>query len=835
MSFAIDYFYRWNERIIKTSSSLAGGGAISGIIDADLAPNKVLISDASGKIITSLVSSTENSYLIGARSNLQDQIDAKAGSITSGNLTEVTSSVLTITGGTASVIGSGVSILVKQASGAQDGYLSTADWTTFNGKLGPSLLNGYVLIGNASNVATPFNTTTGDILASAVTGLTIKNLVISNAHINATAGIVRTKLATGTPYVILANNSSGVLSENAALTASMAVVIDGNGQLVASTTTAAQISYLDTATSDVQGQMDNKIVTRDVNAIVKSPTGAEDGFAIIWDNLSGQYTLGDPVTQGIPIAGSARQFLGKNSSTNYDASWLNLVTTDVTDITSTFTELNLLSGVTTTSVQFNYLNTTTGDVQAALNARQLKTLGNHSIWVGDAFNVASALAVGAEGQILTVSGGTPAWTTISTGGGSVTSVDGSGGSTGMTLSGGPITAAGTLTLGGTLLAGYGGTGSNSYTKGDILVASATTTLTKLSVGANNYVLMADSAQATGTKWALPVSYGLAAQIPYMNASNDGFSYSTGLTFDAANSNILTNTAVSGSSQANTYTFGAAGYINNTYVLGEGNVLLTAVTGSAVITDAFVTGIQNHIGDGTNYFSGSTGLTYGFSNRNYACIGLVGGYRGQLLHSGDVSGSNFHTGGLVIGMGGTTSSTAEYVTAVATSVNISNNSTSQTAGHGVYGQYSAAIAGQDHNIPSTSPGSFIGGGSAIKARASDPNQAYFPSLNIVTAPTLDNTLTQIIGRDATTGLLKYRDVTTLFGTGSVIIVGDYDASVNTFPGTSVLKGYMYFVTVASTTLLAGDGGIIQIGNILIARINSPSTTSYADWIIIGSRL
>lgn len=60
--------------------------------------------------------------------------NAKQDAITKGNLTEATSSVLTISGGTASVIGSGVSIQVKQASSSQSGYLSSTDWTTFNNK-----------------------------------------------------------------------------------------------------------------------------------------------------------------------------------------------------------------------------------------------------------------------------------------------------------------------------------------------------------------------------------------------------------------------------------------------------------------------------------------------------------------------------------------------------------------------------------------------------------------------------------------------------------------------------------------------------------------------------
>ena len=62
--------------------------------------------------------------------------NGKQNALTLGNLTESTSSVLTITGGTGSVVGSGTTIQVKQANGSQGGFLSSGDWTTFNGKQG---------------------------------------------------------------------------------------------------------------------------------------------------------------------------------------------------------------------------------------------------------------------------------------------------------------------------------------------------------------------------------------------------------------------------------------------------------------------------------------------------------------------------------------------------------------------------------------------------------------------------------------------------------------------------------------------------------------------------
>jgi hypothetical protein len=57
--------------------------------------------------------------------------------------------------------------------------------------------------------------------------------------------------------------------------------------------------------------------------------------------------------------------------------------------------------------------------------------------------------------------------------GTVTSVDGSGGTTGLTLTGGPITSSGTLTLGGTLGVANGGTGTGTaFTAGSVVFAGA---------------------------------------------------------------------------------------------------------------------------------------------------------------------------------------------------------------------------------------------------------------------------------------------------------------------------------------------------------------------------
>lgn len=66
---------------------------------------------------------------------------------------------------------------------------------------------------------------------------------------------------------------------------------------------------------------------------------------------------------------------------------------------------------------------------------------------------------------------------------------------------------------------YGGTGYNSYTKGDILIGAGTTFI-KLPVGTNNYVLTASSASATGLTWSPTASTGITT----LNGSTDTIQY-----------------------------------------------------------------------------------------------------------------------------------------------------------------------------------------------------------------------------------------------------------------------------------------------------------------------
>jgi len=82
-----------------------------------------------------------------------------------------------------------------------------------------------------------------------------------------------------------------------------------------------------------------------------------------------------------------------------------------------------------------------------------------------------------------------------TGGGSVTSVAVSGGTTGLTTSGGPITTSGTITLAGTLAASNGGTGASTLTTNNVLLGNGTSAVQFVAPGTTGNVLTSN-----GTTW-----------------------------------------------------------------------------------------------------------------------------------------------------------------------------------------------------------------------------------------------------------------------------------------------------------------------------------------------
>jgi len=130
----------------------------------------------------------------------------------------------------------------------------------------------------------------------------------------------------------------------------------------------------------------------------------------------------------------------------------------------------------------------------------------------------SKLGIGASGTYMSSSGAAPQWTAPA----ALTKTDDT--NVTLTLGGSASTAllnAASLTLGwtGTLAVGRGGTGNSSFTTGDLLYASASTTLSKLGIGAADTVL---TSSGSAPQWS--TSLTLSGSV---TASSFVFTNSTG--------------------------------------------------------------------------------------------------------------------------------------------------------------------------------------------------------------------------------------------------------------------------------------------------------------------
>ena len=187
------------------------------------------------------------------------------------------------------------------------------------------------------------------------------------------------------------------------------------------------------------------------------------------------------------------------------------------------------------------------------------------------------------------------WGSIAVGVG-VTSVDVSGGTTGLTTSGGPITSTGTITFAGTLITSNGGTGLSSYTAGDIVYYATGTAFSKLAIGTNGQVM---TSSGTAPQWTAQSSLSVGSATTATNVAG------------GATNQIVYNTA------GNTSSFIVAPTVANTYLEWSGSAFQWSANPLGTVTSVgLAMPVEFTVTNSPVTSSGTLTAAWGSQTQNY---------------------------------------------------------------------------------------------------------------------------------------------------------------------------------------------------------------------------
>jgi len=251
------------------------------------------------------------------------------------------------------------------------------------------------------------------------------------------------------------NNNLGNLLEQA---------VSGYGTAAVTTGATTTITLPNGASGTARNMVITVTGTGGANTFLEVPASKAKLY-IIFNGATGAFTVKPTGFSGISVPASAKAILYCDG-------------TNIVDATNYFSSLTLGAAL-----------------PVASGGTSLTTLTANNVILGNGTSAPQFVAPTTSGNILTANGttwasATPAYL------GTVTSVAVSGGATGLTTSGGPITSAGTITLAGTLAVANGGTGATATTAYAVYTGnSAGTGFAAIANGTTNQIFTATTSGA----------------------------------------------------------------------------------------------------------------------------------------------------------------------------------------------------------------------------------------------------------------------------------------------------------------------------------------------------
>jgi hypothetical protein len=329
----------------------------------------------------------------------------------------------------------------------------------------------------------PLGTVTSIDVSGGTTGLTYSGGPITSAGTITMAGtLITTNGGTG-----LSSYTAGDITYYATGTAFTKLAIGASTFILTSTGTAPQWS-------DPAG------------ISVNTATNIAGGGAnqIVFNTASGTTSFITAPT----VASTYLEWSG--SAFQWSANPLGTVTS--VDVSGGTTGLTTSGGPITTSGTI----TLAGTLAVANGGTGQTSYTDGELLIGNSTGNTLTKATLTAGTGVSITNGTGSITIAATNNGTVTSVDASGGTTGLSFSGGPITTSGTLTLAGTLITSNGGTGLTSYTAGDIVYYATGTALSQLAIGSSTFIL---TSSGTAPQWSDPGGITVGTATNATNADN----------------------------------------------------------------------------------------------------------------------------------------------------------------------------------------------------------------------------------------------------------------------------------------------------------------------------